>query len=108
VAKYGLQCGCTHFFNPQQSTANVTVKLYFDNKEPTEHHITATAGVIVSLDLNESMGILAGNPFRIVAESDLPVLPQAIHFDYSPWNEVPDAISTVPPYPGRLTDGDSR
>jgi len=100
--KRALECASKLLvFNPQARAADVTARLHHTDREPTVLKLSVGPREIAEIDL-------AGAPHRqsfwIVVESNVPVLPQACHEDHTFWDPVPDALISVAPYPGPLTD----
>lgn len=101
-----LECSSKlQVLNPQaRATARVTVRFFHVDREPTQWNVRVGPGVIECIELASVAGVPHRQPFWIVVESDVPVLPQARHEDYSQWQQVPDALCCVTPYPGPLRD----
>jgi hypothetical protein len=100
-----LECSSELFlFNPQRKTAWVRVKFYHGDRPPTGIELKVGRGGIAEVELAAIPEVPHRQSFWIVVESDLPVLPQARHEDYTFWDPVPDAIAAVAPYPGPLSD----
>jgi hypothetical protein len=59
---------------------------------------------IETLELAALPEIPHNQSFWIAVESDVPVLPQAMHQDFTGWDPVPDSLVAVAPYPGPLSD----
>jgi hypothetical protein len=98
-----LECSSKLFvFNPQERVANVTARFYHIDRPPTEIKFVTGPGKVEMLDLATRSEIPHKQAFWIVVESDVPVLPQARHEDFTFWDPVPDAIVAVAPYPGPL------
>jgi hypothetical protein len=91
--------------NPQvRKAAGVTVRFFHVDRDPTEYRFRLRPHSVESLELAALAGVPRRQPFWIVVESDVPILPQARHEDYSLWQQVPDALCCVSPYPGPLRD----
>ncbi|GAF86407.1 unnamed protein product, partial [marine sediment metagenome] len=100
-----LECSSKLFvFNPQDRTAQVKARFYHTNRPPTSIRFSVRAGKIKTVELASLDEVPHRQCFWIVVESDLPVLPQACHEDYTFWDPVPDALLSVAPYPGPLKD----
>jgi len=100
-----LECSSKlHVYNPQVAPAAVTARFYHTDRPPTEVTFTVGGGEIEQLELAKLPEIPHKQAFWIAVESDVPVLPQAVHADYTFWDPVPDAIIAVAPYPGPLRD----
>ncbi len=91
-------------YNPDTATAHVTARFYHTDRPPTSTGIDVAPGAITTLELATLSVVPHKQPFWIVVESDVPVLPQARHEDYMFWDPVPDAMVAPTPYPGPLTD----
>ncbi|MCC7146576.1 MAG: hypothetical protein IT443_09030 [Phycisphaeraceae bacterium] len=90
--------------NPHAKPATATVRFYHTDSDPTEIKLAVAAGAIHTLELTDCPGVPHRKPFWITLESDLPLLPQAKHEDFRDWEETPDAMIAVAPYPGPLED----
>jgi hypothetical protein len=100
-----LECSSKLFvFNPQSQTAKVTVRFYHPDRPPTAIRWPVEARQIKVVELATLPEVPHKQAFWIVLESDVPVLPQARHEDYTFWDPVPDALIAVAPYPGPLHD----
>ncbi len=100
-----LECSSKLFvLNPQPQAARVTVRFYHTDTPPTALERTIAPGRVEALDLATLSHVPHKQSFWIVVESDVPVLPQARHEDYTFWDPVPDAMVSVAPYPGPLAD----
>jgi hypothetical protein len=100
-----LECSSRLFiFNPQRRTAQVCARFFHTDRPPTHTELAVGAGRIVALALEELAAVPHRQPFWMAVESDLPVLPQARHEDYTFWDPAPDAMVAVTPYPGPLAD----
>ncbi len=98
-----LECSSKLFvFNPQDRTANVTARFYHVDRAPTALSLTVGPGEIETVELATLSEIPHKQTFWITVESDIPVLPQARHEDFTFWDPVPDALVAVAPYPGPL------
>ncbi len=91
-------------YNPQPETATVTVRFFHIDRSPTLKQLDIAGGSISSLELATLAEIPHKQAFWITLESNIPVLPQARHEDYSYWDPVPDALIAPTPYPGPLSD----
>lgn len=100
-----LECSLKLFIlNPQRRAARVTVRFYRTDRPPTAVEVQVPASKIELLDLSRLDEVPHKQSFWIMVESDVPVLPQARHEDYTFWDPVPDALISVAPYPGPLKD----
>jgi hypothetical protein len=100
-----LECSSKLFvFNPQPQSASVLARFYHTDRPPTSFSFSVAAGTIESVELASLSEIPHRQAFWIALESDIPVLPQARHEDFTFWDPVPDAIVSVAPYPGPLED----
>lgn len=90
--------------NPQTQTAHATARFYHTDRPPTARGIEVAPGTIARLELATLSEIPHKQPFWIVVESNVPILPQARHEDYTFWDPAPDAMIAPTPYPGPLTD----
>lgn len=91
-------------FNPQDKMANVRVWFYHVDRSPTAIELSVEQGGIKAIELANLPEVPHKQSFWIALESDVPVLPQARHEDYTLWDPVPDALISVAPYPGPLED----
>ena len=91
-------------YNPQRKPATVTARFYHVDRSPTEVHFQVEAGAIHEVELSRIAEIPHNQSFWIEVQADVPVLPQAMHEDYTFWDPVPDALIGVAPYPGPLED----
>jgi len=80
------------------------VWFYHIDRPPTSVKLSVGPGKIETLELATLPEIPHRQSFWIVAESNVPVLPQARHEDFTFWDPVPDALVSVAPYPGPLRD----
>jgi hypothetical protein len=104
-ARRPLECSAKLFvYNPQTEAAHVTARFYHVDRPPTAVEYIVSAGNIKAIELATLPEIPHRQPFWIVVESDIPVLPQAQHEDYRVWDPVPDALIAPSPYPGPLSD----
>jgi hypothetical protein len=100
-----LECSAKLFvFNPQSEIANITVRFYHIDRPPTAIHFGLGPQEIKRIELASLAEVPHRQAFWIVLESDIPVLPQARHEDFTLWDLVPDALIAVAPYPGPLRD----
>jgi len=100
-----LECSSKLFIhNPQRRSAKVTVRFYHTDHPPTAVKLTVAPGAIETLELASLTEVPHNQSFWIAVEANVPVLPQAIHEDYTLWDPVPDAMVGVAPYPGPLAD----
>ena len=100
-----LECSSKLFiYNPQERAARVTVRFYHVDRPPTAVTLRVKAGKVQVLELAALPEIPHKQSFWIVVESNVPVLPQARHEDFTFWDPVPDALASVAPYPGPLAD----
>ena len=100
-----LECSSRLFlYNPQARPAAVTVRLFHVDREPTVVAVTVAAGCIEQIELAALPEVPHRQAFWITVESDIPILPQARHEDFTFWDPVPDAMVSVAPYPGPLED----
>lgn len=90
-------------FNPQRGRASVTVRFYHTDRAPTALAVPVAPRAIESIELSKLDQVPHRQSFWIAVSSDLPVLPQARHEDYTFWDPVPDALISTSPYPGPLT-----
>jgi hypothetical protein len=100
-----LECSTKLFiYNPQETPAHITARLYHVDRTPAALEYSVDAGRIKAIELATLAEIPHRQPFWIVVESDIPVLPQAQHEDYRVWDPVPDALIAPSAYPGPLED----
>jgi hypothetical protein len=99
-----LECSSKLFlYNPNRRAAAVTVRCYHIDRAPTAVKVRVPAGRVETVELAALPEIPHNQSFWIAIESNLPVLPQAVHEDYTGWDPVPDSLVAVAPYPGPLT-----
>ena len=91
-------------FNPQRTKARVRVRFYHVDRPPSEVGMTVEPSAIGALELAALPEVPHKQSFWIALQSNVPVLPQALHQDFTFWEEVPDAMVAVAPYPGPLQD----
>lgn len=104
-ARRALECASRLFiFNPQMRRAKVQARFYHADRAPTSVEVSVAAGRLEALSLETLAAVPHRQAFWIAVESDIPVLPQARHEDYTFWDLVPDAMTAVAPYPGPLRD----
>jgi hypothetical protein len=100
-----LECSSKLFvYNPQSQAAQVTARFYHTDRPPTAISFPVGPGQIAQQELASLSEIPHKQAFWIAVESDIPVLPQARHEDFTFWDPVPDALVAVSPYPGPLED----
>jgi hypothetical protein len=99
-----LECSCKLLvYNPQRRPAAVTARFYHTDRAPTALAVSVPPRAIESLELSGLDQVPHRQSFWMAVSSDLPVLPQARHEDYTFWDQVPDALISTSPYPGPLT-----
>jgi len=91
-------------FNPQRTKACVRVRFYHVDRPPTEVGMTVAPSAIGALELAALPEVPHKQSFWIALQSNVPVLPQALHQDFTFWEQTPDAMVAVAPYPGPLKD----
>ncbi|MGD1002402.1 MAG: sensory rhodopsin transducer [Candidatus Brocadiia bacterium] len=91
-------------YNPQRKKARVQVRFYHVDRPPSEVAMTVEPSAIGALELAALPEVPHKQSFWIALQSNVPVLPQALHQDFTFWEEVPDALVAVAPYPGPLHD----
>ena len=91
-------------YNPQSVPAMVVARFYHTDREPTRIPFAVAPETIETLNLSNRPEIPHRQAFWIEIESDVPTLPQSRHADYTGWEQVPDALTCVAPYPGPLVD----
>ena len=89
-------------FNPESKRAQITARFYHPDRPPSTLIFTVAAGAIHLTDLAELTEIPHNQSFWIEVESDIPIIPQVRHEDYTFWDPVPDAMVSPTPYPGPL------
>lgn len=100
-----LECSSKLFvFNPQDKTARVKARFYQVDRPPPGIERSVGPGKIEAMELATLGEVPHKQSFWIAVTSDVPVLPQARHEDYTFWDPVPDALVSVAPYPGPLED----
>jgi len=100
-----LECSSRLFiYNPQASVARVQVRIYTIGTAPRTFETQIAPENIGDIELGARTEAPHRESFWIAVESDVPVLPQARHEDYTFWDPVPDAMVAVSPYPGPLQD----
>jgi hypothetical protein len=98
-----LECSSKLFlFNPQERRASVKVRFYHVDRPPTGVEVGVGPGEIQAVELARLSEVPHRQSFWMVVESDVAVLPQARHEDFTFWDPVPDALVAVAPYPGPL------
>ncbi|MFB3883172.1 MAG: sensory rhodopsin transducer [Armatimonadota bacterium] len=90
-------------YNPQRRAAAVTVRFFHTDRAPTAVGVLIQPRAIESLELSALDQVPHRQSFWMAVSSDVPVLPQARHEDYTFWDRVPDALISTSPYPGPLT-----
>ena len=100
-----LECSAKLFiYNPQSRSTRVTVRFYHPDRPPTSIGRSVRPGKMETIELAVLPEVPHRQSFWIVVESNVPVLPQARHEDFTFWDPVPDALVSVAPYPGPLRD----
>ena len=91
-------------FNPSRGTAKVTACFYHTDRAPTEAQMRVAGGKVETLELAALPQIPHRQSFWTTVESNVPVLPQGLHSDFTFWEQTPDSLVAVRPYPGPLKD----
>lgn len=91
-------------YNPNRRAAKAAVTFHHTDRPATSVKSRVPARKIAIMELAALAEIPHNQAFWIAVESDLPVLPQAVHEDYTGWDPVPDSLIAVAPYPGPLAD----
>ena len=91
-------------YNPQSKPARARVRIFTIDRGPSSFEVQVGPGKVEEVELAAREEVPHRQSFWIAIESDLPVLPQARHEDYTFWDPVPDAMVAVTPYPGPLKD----
>jgi hypothetical protein len=100
-----LECSATlSVYNPQTQIAQVRVRFYHVDRPPTAVSFAVPPGKLHTLELATLPEVPHNQSFWIVVEADRPVYPQARHADFTYWVPTTDALISVSPYPGPLTD----
>lgn len=100
-----LACSSKLFlYNPNRRAATVTLRCYHTDRAPSARTVSVPAGKIEMVELAALPEIPHNQSFWIAVECSRPVLPQAVHEDYTGWDPVPDSLIAVAPYPGPLAD----
>lgn len=91
-------------FNPQRRPVAATARFYHTDHEPTEARLALAPQRVSVVELSTLEQVPHQQPFWVAVEAEQPVLPQLRHEDYTFWEQTPDALISVQPYPGPLTD----
>lgn len=91
-------------FNPGEEVARVELRFYRERNAPQTFTREVPAGKVVESDVAELDGLPHGEPFWLVTESATPIFPQLRQAYFAANDPVPDALLSVAPYPGPLSN----
>jgi hypothetical protein len=100
-----LECSATlAVYNPQAEAVQVTARFYHVDRAPTTIDFAVPPRGLHTMELATLPEVPHNQSFWITVEADRPVYAQACHADFTYWDQTPDALISVAPYPGPLTD----
>lgn len=98
-----LECSSKMFvYNPQKRQAKVRAIFYHVDRQPTSIEFVVAGEKTKTIELSTLSEVPHNQSFWMAVRSNVPIFAQACHEDYTFWDEVPDALLSVRPYPGPL------
>lgn len=89
--------------NPAADAARVTLLIYHQYGEPTEHRFTVPPARSIRLALHELPALGPRNQqFALLVRSDRPIFPQHTWAHYRPLRPIPEDMESIMLYPGPL------